>query len=146
MNKKTANDYQKDYTRPDLREKLKEEIKQGDKGGKTGQWSARKSQLLKQAYENEGGDYKHKGTLSSAQKSLHQWSKEDWQTVDQTQADKGNVTTRYLPKKVWKSLSPEEKEAAQETKLNASKEGKQYSENPQKVKAKLRKAHKSSKH
>ena len=145
MNKKTAKNYQEDYTRPKLREKLKEEIKQGDKGGKAGQWSARKSQLLKHAYEQEGGDYKHKVTLSPSQKNLRQWSKEDWQTADQTKAGKGNVTTRYLPKKVWESLSPQEKQATQESKLNASKTGKQYGDNPAPVKAKLRNSRKEHK-
>ena len=48
-------DYEEKYTHPELREKIKEEIKASDKGGEKGQWSARKSQLLTQEYEKQGG-------------------------------------------------------------------------------------------
>jgi hypothetical protein len=43
------------YTKPELRERLKNEIKSSSKGGKPGQWSARKAQLLAQAYKRKGG-------------------------------------------------------------------------------------------
>lgn len=74
MTVKTAGNYKKDYTHPELREKLKQQIKGDDKGGPMGQWSARKSQLLKQAYEKQGGGYKHPGHYTDQQKSLHKWS------------------------------------------------------------------------
>ena len=77
MAEKKSTEYAKDYTKPKLREQLKEQIKQGSKGGEAGHWSARKSQLLKHEYEKNGGDYKHKGTLTSEQKHLKQWSKKD---------------------------------------------------------------------
>ena len=48
-------EYEEKYTHPELRERIKEEIKASDKGGKEGQWSARKSQLLTQEYEKQGG-------------------------------------------------------------------------------------------
>ena len=73
---KTADDYKDTYTKPKLREKLKDEIMDSDKGGKPGQWSARKSQLLTQRYEEEGGGYK--GDKTDAQKSLEDWTAEDW--------------------------------------------------------------------
>jgi hypothetical protein len=60
MTSKLTKDYTQDYTNPSLRFKLKEEIKKGSKGGNPGEWSARKSQLLKHEYELHGGDYKHK--------------------------------------------------------------------------------------
>ena len=50
------------YTKPDLRERLKNKIKAGSSGGKPGQWSARKAQLLAQAYKKGGGGYKGEKT------------------------------------------------------------------------------------
>ena len=38
------------YTKPELRDRLKERIMSGSKGGPSGQWSARKAQLLANAY------------------------------------------------------------------------------------------------
>lgn len=72
---KTAKDYKGTYTEPALREKLKEEIKANDKGGSKGQWSARKSQLLKAEYEEAGGGYNKSGKLTKEQKNLKDWSK-----------------------------------------------------------------------
>jgi hypothetical protein len=46
------------YTKPSLRKRLFEQIKAGDKGGKPGQWSARKAQMLAQAYKKAGGGYR----------------------------------------------------------------------------------------
>ena len=45
------------YTDPSKREAIKNRIMAGSKGGKPGQWSARKAQLLAQAYEKAGGGY-----------------------------------------------------------------------------------------
>jgi len=45
------------YTKASLRERLKNQIMAGSKGGKPGQWSARKAQLLAQAYKKAGGGY-----------------------------------------------------------------------------------------
>ena len=67
---KGAEDYAKDYTHPELRERLKEEIKAGDRGGAPGKWSARKSQLLTQEYEKQGGGYRHPDQRTDAQRSL----------------------------------------------------------------------------
>ena len=46
------------YTKPSMRKRLFEQIKAGGKGGKPGQWSARKAQMLAQAYKKSGGGYK----------------------------------------------------------------------------------------
>ena len=47
------------YTKPTLRKQLFERIKQGTKGGKSGQWSARKAQMLALAYKKAGGGYRN---------------------------------------------------------------------------------------
>jgi hypothetical protein len=121
---KGAEDYAKDYTHPELRERLKEEIKAADKGGAPGTWSARKSQLLTQEYEKQGGDYEHKDEPTDAQRSLKQWSDEDWQTADGSAQARGDgETDRYLPKKAWEELSDSEKEETRTRKREASKQG-----------------------
>ncbi|WP_032112675.1 hypothetical protein [Candidatus Paracaedibacter symbiosus] len=140
---KSKSDYTKDYTDPELREKLKEKIKSESKGGKEGQWSARKSQLLKKEYEAHGGDYKHKGSLSDSQKSLKKWTEEDWQTEGGDKARRGHKTTRYLPKKVWNKLSSKEKSDTIKQKENHSLKGEQYAPNPPSVTQKVKDIHNS---
>ncbi len=46
------------YTKPTMRKRLFEKIKAGTKGGVSGQWSARKAQLLATEYKKAGGGYK----------------------------------------------------------------------------------------
>ena len=46
------------YTKPTLRKQLFQKIKAGDKGGSSGQWSARKAQILAREYKAAGGGYK----------------------------------------------------------------------------------------
>ena len=46
------------YTKPAMRKRLFEKIKAGGKGGKSGQWSARKAQMLAKQYKDSGGGYK----------------------------------------------------------------------------------------
>lgn len=138
MSTKSEKEYEKDYTDPQLREELKEKIKADSKGGKKGQWSARKSQLLKKEYEAHGGDYKHKGKLSSSQKSLKKWTQEDWQTNDGEKAQREDTTTRYLPKKVWDNLSEKEKKDTIQRKEEHSRKGEQYVENPPSVTKKMK--------
>jgi hypothetical protein len=121
---KGAKDYEKDYTHPELRERLKEEIKQSDRGGASGKWSARKSQLLTQEYEKQGGGYEHPGERTEAQQHLQQWTDEQWQTADgSTDARGDDGTDRYLPKKAWEQMSDEEKEETRKRKREASKQG-----------------------
>ena len=75
---------------------------ESDKGGKPGQWSARKSQLLVQEYEKQGGGYK-KDEKDDAAKSLEEWGEQDWQTQDGDKARQDGKTKRYLPKAVWET-------------------------------------------
>ncbi|MBW8308499.1 MAG: hypothetical protein K0M45_02475 [Candidatus Paracaedibacteraceae bacterium] len=125
-NPKTEKEYAKDYTQPHLREELKEKIRASSKGGKKGQWSARKSQILTKEYEALGGGYKHKGKLTSSQRSLKKWTSENWQTEKGDKARKGDSTQRYLPKKVWNELTAAEKEETNKRKIDSSKKGHQY--------------------
>ena len=46
------------YTKPAMRKRIFSRIKSGSKGGKSGQWSARKAQMLAKAYKAAGGGYK----------------------------------------------------------------------------------------
>ncbi|OJX11167.1 MAG: hypothetical protein BGO77_03915 [Caedibacter sp. 37-49] len=140
MARKSIADYAEDYTDPKLRFKLKEEIKEGSKGGKAGEWSARKSQLLKHAYEKHKGGYKHSGEKTKEQKNLQDWTSQNWETVDKSKVIKKNKTTRYLPHDVWESLTAEEKQQAIKTKEKGSKI-KQHVSNPPSVKRKMRKSH-----
>ena len=132
----------KTYTNPELRERLKAEIIAGDKGGKPGQWSARKAQLLAHEYEAQGGGYA--GPKTAKQKSLADWTDEEWQTADGAPAARGEETARYLPKAAWDELTPAQKKATDAKKRKASKTGKQFVANTTKAKAARKKAEKSS--
>ena len=122
-----SDNYEEKYTKPDLRRQIKDELMQSDKGGKPGQWSARKSQLLVQEYEKQGGGYK-KDEKDEAAESLKAWSEQDWQTQNGNRARQDGKTKRYLPKEVWQRLSESEKKEAEEIKQKASKKGEQYVE------------------
>ena len=127
-------DYEEKYTHPELREEIKEEIKASDKGGKEGQWSARKSQLLTQEYEKQGGGYK--GEKGESQKNLEKWTDEEWQTKEgdaDARQDDGE-TKRYLPKKAWENMSEEEKEETEQKKREGSKQGQQHVSNTDEAK------------
>jgi hypothetical protein len=131
---KGAEDYAKDYTHPELRERLKEEIKQSDKGGAAGKWSARKSQLLTQEYEKQGGGYRH-DQLTDQQRHLEQWTDEEWQTADGSTAARGDGgTDRYLPKKAWEEMSDTEKEETRKRRREASRQGQGDVPNTEKAK------------
>jgi hypothetical protein len=47
------------YTKPGLRATIFKKIKAGSKGGDSGEWSARKAQLLASEYKKAGGGYKN---------------------------------------------------------------------------------------
>jgi hypothetical protein len=111
------------YTDPTLRERLKTEIRTAAKGGEPGTWSARKSQLLTLAYQKSGGGYLQRHP-NSKQKSLHQWTGQDWGTSDDKPARRAGGTTRYLPAKAWDELTPAEKKATNGKKKAGSKAGK----------------------
>ena len=95
------------YTNPAKREALKKKIMAGSKGGNSGQWSARKAQLLAQEYKKSGGGYY--GPKTSKQKSLSKWTKEEWGTKSGKSSTQGSKATgeRYLPKKAREALSKE---------------------------------------
>ena len=46
------------YTKPSMRKNLFKKIKASSKGGKSGQWSARKAQMLAKEYKSKGGGYR----------------------------------------------------------------------------------------
>ena len=46
------------YTKPSMRKRIFNRIKAGDKGGASGQWSARKAQMVARAYKKAGGGYR----------------------------------------------------------------------------------------
>ncbi len=133
--------YEEKYTDPQLRERLKEEIKESDKGGEPGQWSARKSQLLVQEYEKQGGGYKNDEKDEDA-KSLERWSDEEWQTREgdtDARQDDGS-TKRYLPKEAWDRMSEQEKEETERKKREGSLDGKQYVPNTEAAQSARREA------
>jgi hypothetical protein len=108
-------------------------VKAGSKGGKPGQWSARKAQLATLMYKKAGGKYS--GPKTKAQKSLSKWTKEKWRTSDGKPAERKGGTTRYLPDKAWKSLSPAEKAATNRKKRQGSRAGRQFVANTKAAKA-----------
>jgi hypothetical protein len=129
-------DWKQKYTDPDLRARLKDEVVAADKGGKPGQWSARKAQLLKAAYEKAGGAYL--GDKDATQQHLSQWSSEDWQTSDGSPSartgstdERGGASKRYLPKEAWDELSEEDKAATNAAKAEGSADGEQFVANPE---------------
>ncbi len=113
------------YTKPELREKIKGQIREGDKGGKPGQWSARKSQLLVNEYEKQGGGYttEHR---DESQRHLEQWQDEEWTTADGKPAERDDVMHRYLPKEAWEKMSAKERREADAEKVENGKGDTQY--------------------
>ena len=57
MKKKSRVNEAGNYTKPTMRKNLFRKIMRGSKGGKSGQWSARKAQLLAKEYKRRGGGY-----------------------------------------------------------------------------------------
>lgn len=121
------------YTKPQLRESIKDRIMASGKGGKPGQWSARKAQLVAQAYEKAGGGYS--GEKTSSQKSLSKWTGEKWGTKSGKPSTQGEKATgeRYLPKKAREALSSKEYSATSAKKRADTKAGKQFSKQPAKI-------------
>ena len=89
------------YTKPELRERIKNRVMKGTKGGKSGQWSARKAQLVASEYKKAGGGYK--GGKGKKQKSLSKWGKEDWQTKDEYEKGKAKKAAKAAKKQKDKS-------------------------------------------
>lgn len=77
--------------------------------------------------------------LKPSQRSLQKWTKQDWQYSNPKNEDKPKAERgRYLPKKAWESLTPEEKAATNKAKREGSKEGRQYTNQPKKIASKTR--------
>jgi UTP:GlnB (protein PII) uridylyltransferase len=121
------------YTKPELRESIKNRIMSGSKGGNPGQWSARKAQLLAQAYKKAGGGYS--GAKTTKQKSLSKWTKEKWGTKSGRPSTQGAKATgeRYLPKKARESLTAKEYAATSRAKREGTSQGKQFVRQPKKI-------------
>lgn len=121
------------YTKSALRERLKNQIMSGSKGGKPGQWSARKAQLLAQAYKKAGGGYS--GSKTTAQKSLSKWTKEKWTTKSGKPSTQGPKATgeRYLPKKAIGALSASEYAKTSAAKRAGTAKGKQFVKQPKTI-------------
>ena len=81
---------------------------ESSKGGNSGQWSARKAQLVALEYKKAGGGYT--GAKKSPQKSLEKWTGEKWTTKSGKPSTQGKEATgeRYLPKKAIQSLTSSE--------------------------------------
>jgi len=120
------------YTKPALRESIKRRIMAGSKGGRPGQWSARKAQMVAQAYRKAGGGYRT-GRPSRKQRSLRKWTKQRWRTSDGKKAGRGGKMRRYLPDAVWKRLTPSQRSATNRKKLQGGKKGKQFVRNTETV-------------
>jgi hypothetical protein len=91
------------YTKPELRERIKQRIMAGSKGGAPGQWSARKAQMLAQAYKKAGGGYRSGG-----------------------KSRRGSYTRRYLPAAAWSKLTPAQRAATNRKKIEGSRSGEQF--------------------
>ena len=124
ITEKSSKSKDSNYTKPQLRENLKRRIMAGDRGGAPGQWSARKAQLLAQAYKKAGGGYR--GGRTEKQSSLKKWTGQKWRTSDGKPARRGGATRRYLPSKAWSKLSPGQIRATNRKKMEASKRGEQF--------------------
>jgi len=111
-----------------MRERLKDKIMSSSKGGDSGEWSARKAQLLAAEYKKAGGGYS--GAKKDSQKSLSKWTKQEWTTSDGKPSE---GKKRYLPKAAWGSLSTAEKTATNKAKATGDKAGKQMVKQPKKV-------------
>ena len=103
------------YTKPEMRKRIFNRIKAGTKGGAAGQWSARKAQMLAQAYKKAGGGIaiNWRNLLKAkakSQRDLEQWTDEEWGSQEQHRAkSKGKKVPsktkgRYMPKATYQKL------------------------------------------
>lgn len=78
--------------------------------------------------------------LAKSQRSLKNWTKQDWGTKSGKPSTQGPNATgeRYLPKKVRQSLSASEYAATSAKKRRDTAAGKQYSAQPKKIRKKTR--------
>ena len=121
---------------PALWKSIVARVKAGSKGGDSGEWSARKAQMLAKEYKDSAGGYK--GPKKESQKSLSKWTKEEWGTKSGKTSTQGPEATgeRYLPKKAREALSPKEYAATSRAKREGEKKGEQFVKQPKKIAAK----------
>jgi len=77
---------------------------------------------------------------AKSQKSLTEWTQQDWRTSDGKRAIRKGGTVRYLPAAAWKALTPEQVVATNKKKREASKKGKQFVANTKAAKEAGRRA------
>ena len=77
---------------------------------------------------------------AKSQKSLANWTKQDWRTKSGNPSTQGPQATgeRYLPEKAIKSLSASEYASTTRAKRKGTKAGKQFVAQPKKVRAKVK--------
>ena len=73
--------------------------------------------------------------MKPSQRSLANWTKQDWGTKSGKPSTQGSKATgeRYLPEKAIKALSNAEYKATTAAKRNAVKQGQQVSKQPRKI-------------
>jgi len=69
--------------------------------------------------------------MKSPQKSLKQWTKQDWRTKSGKPSSK--TGERYLPSAAIKSLSAQEYAATSKAKREGTRKGKQFVKQPKKI-------------
>lgn len=76
--------------------------------------------------------------MKKPQKSLADWTKQDWGTKSGKNSTQGPKATgeRYLPKKAIKSLTSAEYAATTKAKREGTKAGKQFVKQPKRIAAK----------
>ena len=124
------------YTDPALRSRVVAQVKRGTKGGPRDVWTARKAQIAAALYEARGGGYR--GPKTGSQRSLTKWTGQEWTTRTGAPADRSDGMARYLPRKVWESLTPAEALATDRKKREGSKAGKSRVSNTRKVREIMR--------
>ena len=74
--------------------------------------------------------------MKAAQRSLVSWGKQKWRTKSGKKSSE--TGERYLPEAAIKALSPAEYAATTRAKRKATKQGKQFSKQPESVMKKVR--------
>lgn len=137
-------EYEKTYGKAQakIRMRLKNSImKRETHGTKAGQWSARKSQLLKEEYEaacERAGLKPYKGSKTESQKNLSDWSDQDWRTASGGKSSKTGEP--YFPAKAVAALKEKGLYAkAKRQKAAATKAGKQHADYSEDIEAVVKK-------
>jgi hypothetical protein len=79
-------------------------------------------------------------SLKKTQKSLVDWTKQEWRTKSGKPSTQGSKATgeRYLPKKAIEKLSASEYAATSKAKREGTKKGKQFVSQPKQIAKKVR--------